>query len=318
MLAESKKPVLKAGELKGVFANLGAIVAVHTMVLESLAARITAWTPMTLLGDLFISTVAMLKVYVEYVNNFENSISLVSKLKTENSAFAAFLLVRAPRLSVQNNNNIIIITCRKQKRRTRRISMTLRDTSFNLFNVFRYATLSLVFVYCYPWMYLLRTKRYELLLSDLSRHTSETHADCTPLRTAVQKIRETAAFIDAERGKFENLQKLSEISRSLNGKVEGLFVTGRTCVAEADIKLSSNDGSAWLFNDSIIVAEKKGGLLRSATLQLRAFVLFRDALFGAAGTNGLHVKCTKEKDDVIITFADPEERDEWLALCNKK
>ena len=96
LLAESKKPVLKAGELKAVFANLGAIVAVHTMVLESLAARITAWTPQTLLGDLFISTVAMLKVYVEYVNNFENAISLVAKLKAENPAFAAFLIVRPP------------------------------------------------------------------------------------------------------------------------------------------------------------------------------------------------------------------------------
>lgn len=57
LLAESKKPILKAGELKGLFANLGAIVAVHTMLLESLAARITAWTPNTLLGDLFISAV---------------------------------------------------------------------------------------------------------------------------------------------------------------------------------------------------------------------------------------------------------------------
>lgn len=137
-----------------------------------------------------------------------------------------------------------------------------------------------------------------------------------PLRTAVQKIRETAAFIDTERGKFENLQKLSEISRALNGKVEGLFVTGRICVAEADVKLSSGDGSAWLFNDCIIVAEKKGGLLRSATLQLRTFVLFREALFGAAGANGLHVKCPKEKDDITLTFADPDERDEWLTLCN--
>lgn len=99
-MAESKKPVLKAGELKGVFANLGAIVAVHTMVLESLAARITAWTPQSLLGDLFVSMVAMLKVYVEYVNNFDHSISLVAKLKAENPAFAAFLAVRCFHLGV--------------------------------------------------------------------------------------------------------------------------------------------------------------------------------------------------------------------------
>jgi hypothetical protein len=89
-------------------------------------------------------------------------------------------------------------------------------------------------------------------------------------------------------------------------------------VAEADVKLSGNDGSAWVFNDCIIVAEKKGGLLRSATLQLRTFVLFKDALFGAAGAYGLHVKCSKEKDDITVTFADTEERDEWLNLCNKK
>lgn len=131
-------------------------------------------------------------------------------------------------------------------------------------------------------------------------------------------MRETAAFIDAERGKFENLQKLSEIARVVHGKVEGLFVTGRSCVAETDVKVSNNDGCAWLFNDSIIVAEKKGGLLRSDRLQVRAFVLFKDALFGAVGTSGMHIKCAKEKDDVTITFVEAEERDEWLSLCNKR
>lgn len=109
LLAESKKPVLRAPELKALFSNLGAIIAVHTMLLEGLAARITAWTPQTLLGDLFISAVRvtsphpithcamqlpMLKVYTEYVNNFDHSIALLAQLKRENSAFAAFLAVR--------------------------------------------------------------------------------------------------------------------------------------------------------------------------------------------------------------------------------
>lgn len=156
-----------------------------------------------------------------------------------------------------------------------------------------------------------------MLLSDLSRYTPESHPDSTALRTAVQKIRETAAFIDAERGKFEKLQKLSEIMRALGGKVEGLFVTGRTCVAEADVKLSGDrEGYAWLFNDSIIAAEKKSGLLRSATLQLKLFVLFKDALFGTSGNVGIYVKC-KDKDECVMAFSNPDERNVWLTLCNK-
>lgn len=167
---------------------------------------------------------------------------------------------------------------------------------------------------------LTRKQRYEMLLSDLSRHTPESHPDCTPLRTAVQKIRETAAFIDTERGKFESLQKLSEISRALNGKVEGLFVTGRTCVAEADVRLTGDkEGYSWLFNDAMIVAEKKGGLLRSATLQIRLFVLYKDALFGGSGQLGMHInqiRGHKERDDCTLYFTQQEERDQWLAICN--
>lgn len=199
---------------------------------------------------------------------------------------------------------------RNARRRIRITNTTSRAISSSQCSAFPYA-------YRLCLSPLTPPQRYELLLTDLSRHTPEGHADNTPLKTAVAKIRETAAFIDEERGKFESLQKLSEIMRALGGKVEGLFAKGRSCVAEADVRLGEREGYAWLFNDAIIVAEKKGGLLRSATLQLRLFVPFTAALFGASGTVGMHVRSKDNKDECVFTFAVAEERDEWLRLANK-
>ena len=41
---------------------------------------------------------------------------------------------------------------------------------------------------------------------DLSRHTPESHPDSATLKSACTKVKETALFINAEKGKFENLQ----------------------------------------------------------------------------------------------------------------
>ncbi len=46
---------LRPAEVKTLFSNVAAILAVNTMLLESLAARITSWTSTTKLGDLFVS-----------------------------------------------------------------------------------------------------------------------------------------------------------------------------------------------------------------------------------------------------------------------
>ncbi len=58
----------------------------------------------------------------------------------------------------------------------------------------------------------------------MAAHTSESHADYNSLTAASAKMKEIATFINAEKGKFENLQKITEVLKFLGEtKVEGLF-----------------------------------------------------------------------------------------------
>lgn len=86
----SRKPLITKQQINEIFANVEEIINYHTMLLEGLERRVSKFNTKTCLGEFFISMTDYLRCYTNYVNNYNNSIALLTQLE-ENSDFANFL-----------------------------------------------------------------------------------------------------------------------------------------------------------------------------------------------------------------------------------
>ena len=68
------------------------ILNFNKILLEGIEQRLRNWSDEQALGDIFIKLTDFLRIYVDYVNNFDNAISLATKLKKKNPEFTKFLL----------------------------------------------------------------------------------------------------------------------------------------------------------------------------------------------------------------------------------
>jgi len=187
----------------------------HQMLLTSLDERITNWSDGTEIGIVFLEKAPVLKLYVEYVNNYDNSVKTIADC-----------------LANKNFENFLIET------------VGLVDT--------------------YPLSTLLiqpiqRIPRYEMLLSDLVKNTWENHPDMESLQKALALIKANAQFVNAQKKRFEDSQKLLEIQTKVG--MTDLFVPHRGVILDNDLLLSKNGKPSvavkcCLLNDSLLIWEE--------------------------------------------------------------
>jgi FYVE/RhoGEF/PH domain-containing protein 3 len=125
------------------------------MLLSSLDDKISNWNDGTEIGFIFLENAPVLKLYVEYVNNYENSVRTIAEC-IKNKNFVDFVVE----------------------------TVGLVDT--------------------YPLSSLLiqpiqRIPRYEMLLSDLVKHTWDSHPDMESLQKALAVIKANAQFVNAQK-----------------------------------------------------------------------------------------------------------------------
>lgn len=68
------------------------ILNFNKILLEGIEQRLRNWSDEQALGDIFIKLTDFLRIYVDYVNNFEHSVALTDKLKKKNQEFDKFLI----------------------------------------------------------------------------------------------------------------------------------------------------------------------------------------------------------------------------------
>ncbi|KAH3763180.1 Guanine exchange factor for Rac 30 [Pelomyxa schiedti] len=87
---EAGSPIITREQIKSLFSNLDVIANFNKVLLDCLEERMKNWTDTTRIGDVFCSTAAFLKCYVEYINNYNHCLTTLSEL-SNTKKFAAFL-----------------------------------------------------------------------------------------------------------------------------------------------------------------------------------------------------------------------------------
>ena len=89
---ENNHPIITAEEVKKIFStteghhdgvnlyNFIVLLGLHQDLIRSLRSRIAAWSDDTLLGEVFICQAPMLKLYTEFVNNYDDSMDTLDDL----------------------------------------------------------------------------------------------------------------------------------------------------------------------------------------------------------------------------------------------
>jgi hypothetical protein len=99
----SKKPLLTKEQLKRLFSDIEIIYSFNTKLLEDLQSRVEKWNTWQrrdILGDIFTKIFGFLKVYTNYVQNFNLSLQMIDQLK-KNAKFQT--LVQEIQQKPENN-----------------------------------------------------------------------------------------------------------------------------------------------------------------------------------------------------------------------
>jgi len=158
-----------------------------------------------------------------------------------------------------------------------------------------------------------RVPRYILMLSDIVKHTNESHPDHEDLKKALEAVKDTAAFINESKRGAENMQKMREVQSSIEGEFDSIVVEGRRFIKEGDLMEKVKKGGfkerhCFLFSDMILTSKKKKEKYEfKGLVPLKAQVIVMDITDTKSEKNIFKV------GDAYFQAATQQEKDKWLA-----
>jgi hypothetical protein len=215
----SSKPLLVLDEVKSIFSSLEVIVAYNERLLSQLQPRVESWSPNQRLGDIFIQICGFLKVYTNYIANYNASMATLNRCRTKKEKFAQWLAEQEEKPELQGLKLGALLILPVQ-----------------------------------------RIPRYQLLLSDLSKHTWSGHADYADLLKATSLIQEVAIYLNDKKREADNITKVTEIQEQFTWD-EDLAQPHRRFVKDITLKTISGkekefkDRKFYFFNDLIVVTK---------------------------------------------------------------
>jgi hypothetical protein len=78
---EGGEPVLPLDSVKIIFSDIEVINQVNSVLYDKISQRWKNWSVNQLIGDIFVSLGASLKVYAQYINNYERSLNLLTEAR---------------------------------------------------------------------------------------------------------------------------------------------------------------------------------------------------------------------------------------------
>src|SRR5690606_8163099 len=109
-----------------------------------------------------------------------------------------------------------------------------------------------------------RVPRYELLLTELIKHTEESHQDFTNLKKSLEIVKELNAFVDNKAQIASNKQQHFDIQEILKQDLQDLLLPYRHWVHTGVLyETTTKDGKnikkrkAFLFNDLMVLSSAK-------------------------------------------------------------
>ena len=289
-VAEGKKPEICSKEdIKVLFSNIEMILNFNKILFEGIQQRLRNWSDEQLLGDIFMKLTDFLRIYVDYVNNFDNAMRLVGNFKktTPNKEFIKFIT------------------------KTERLP-ACKGLSLESFLI----------------MPVQRVPRYVMLLMDLLKNTWEDHPDYKSLSGVLAKMKETGDFINESKRNAEAMDKMHSLGMTLTGKVPMKFIQPhRKFIREGDCKLCGKWNHAVhliLVSDMLLISKPMKhnmfdvknivGLVNIGISKVedksKTPNRFKVSVLPDAGS--------KKLKDWIFSCTSPKERDDWFQAIYKQ
>lgn len=73
----SGKPIISNEEIKTIFSNIQIILGYNDALLQDLRKKMELWHPSQTIGEVFLKMAAFMKVYTDYVRNFNDALSMI-------------------------------------------------------------------------------------------------------------------------------------------------------------------------------------------------------------------------------------------------
>jgi len=170
-----------------------------------------------------------------------------------------------------------------------------------------------------------RIPRYVLLLQDLLKHMAVDHPDYHNLEQALQGVLQVADYLDHERGKAENTNKVIEVQEQVNGAPIKLVHPSRSFIASGDIiEEGDRDRKSqklkmrhfFLFNDLLLITSPK-----RKRFSYRAYLKLEDTKVIAfpreERPTSLRIVTPQLADGgTTYTCSTVQERDQWVDRLN--
>eukprot|EP01105_Mastigella_eilhardi_P014446 TRINITY_DN3292_c0_g1_i2.p1 TRINITY_DN3292_c0_g1~~TRINITY_DN3292_c0_g1_i2.p1 ORF type:complete len:657 (-),score=164.37 TRINITY_DN3292_c0_g1_i2:60-2009(-) len=231
-------------EIKGVFGEVAIIKALSDRLLAALQVRLDNWSQSQKLGDIFFGMSDYLRMYTDYVSNYENATTMVRGMEPTHHFWKFY----ATQIQKTNEN--------------------YHNWALNSFLI----------------VPIQRIPRYQLLLQTLVKVTIKSHPDYNDLFKACEKIGNLAMWVNDSQRKFQNNLKVLDLQKATAGLEEArvqFVAASREYITEGDVLEVSGKKIAKrfviLFNDLLVICEHKksesGIFKRSQPVYKYAFVM---------------------------------------------
>lgn len=212
-------------EVKSLYNDLQVIVNYNGKLLRDLTPRVEKWTPHQKLGDIFLQLGLFLKVYTQYVKDYDRARSELAHARKNSLEFGAYItdLEKSNGAKLENKD-----------------------------------------IFAYLIMPVQRIPRYQLLLRDLLKHTEKDHNDFESLQKALDQIASVASYIEEKAEESEHVHLVSTIQSRFSNRAENLVVPGRKFVRQGTLIVWSvkqkkrQPNQVFLFSDLLVVAKSTG------------------------------------------------------------
>jgi len=285
--SKSARPILPADKIRNIFSIVEVIHNYHVLLFEGLESRVKRWLADQMkhslcIGDIFIRMADNLKCYSTYVNNYNSAIAALHESNKNNPQFAQFLkrVQSDPDLHFEDLESFIIAPIQQ-------------------------------------------LPRYIMLLTDLQRNTLSTHEDFANLTQAMERIKALTIFVNEQKRMAEDLATIQAKQAIIKGKgCPNLAVQHRKFIREGLLNfgegtnIKTKEGYVFLFNDIVVVTEKKTNKSGSEydykdQVQLQMFRLDDDT---RPGKNSFFLKGIKS---YVFEAPTPTEKTTWMEAIKK-
>ncbi len=157
-----------------------------------------------------------------------------------------------------------------------------------------------------------RIPRYKILLENLLKQTPEDHGDYEHLKKAIELINECALLHNEKIRETNNMIKVQQIAKFL--KMENLAIPGRFLIREGDCMMNETKQKLYLFNDSMVIREKKKISLMPT---IRSYSLVNTVITGGTKESitiqAISLSSSEEKIKILdLTFNSFGTKTDWL------